>query len=799
MGTSNREITREELSAELEKKFGVTVSEGTAEQLYFTLSGLIMNRLKENLDRTAETQAYAKKVCYLSMEFLVGKNFKYTASALGLLSEINELLASSGSELTVDSIAGVENDPGLGNGGLGRLAACYMNSLSTLGYPAVGYSILYEKGFFTQTVIDGEQIEKADGWLKTGKIWLIPREEESVEVSMGGKVRELWGSDRLRIVTEGAERFRAVPYDLPVQGFGTETVNYIRLWKAERIVSSNDPYVPKSDEWDGELISSSLYPSDDGNEGKLLRLSQQYFLVGATLADIVARHKRLYGSLERFAEMNAIHINDTHPALAIPELMRILMDENGYSWDDSWGIVSRVFSYTNHTVMPEALESWNVDLFRLRLPRIYRIVKEINEKVCERFWGRFPGDFSRISRMAPIAYSRIRMANLCASACHSVNGVSEIHSEIIKTSVFRDHAEFAPEKFTSVTNGVSHIRWLVLCNPELTSLITEAIGDGFLNEPEALTELLKFKDDSVFLESLLRVKSKNGKRFLDFCAGSSNDCYDPEGIIDVHIKRFHEYKRQLLNALKILYVYIGIKEGRLTEIPPVTFVFGGKAAPGYKTAKNFLKLIWNIGVLIYSDKAVRDRIKVVFAENYGVSSAEVIIPAAHIGEQISLAGKEASGTGCMKLMMNGALLLGTPDGANLEIRDSVGEENSYIFGLDSSGAERIAHEGYRPMKYYMQSDKIRAAVDALDLIPDGSLADDIKRYLLFSGDRPDPYMCLCDFEPYLNVWERAVKDASDRSSYAEKSLVNIAMSGRFSSDRSIREYAEKIWKTETVR
>ena len=799
MQTSFPRITREELSAGFEKKFGVTPSGATAEQWYFVLSGAIMERLEDAVIKTVDKQRSAKKVYYLSMEFLVGKNLKYAADAMGLLSNIEELITVESPAFTFEQIEEVETDPGLGNGGLGRLAACFMNSLSSLDYPAVGYSILYEKGFFTQTVVEGEQIEKPDVWLKTGKNWLVPHEEESVEVSMGGEVREFWGNDRLHTFIEGGESFRAIPYDLPVPGFRTETVNYIRLWKGEKIETVKDKVSSGKDEWCGDEISASLYPSDDRNEGKLLRLSQQYFLVSATVADIVNRHKRLYGSLERFAELTAIHINDTHPALAIPELMRILMDENGYSWDDAWEIASCVFSYTNHTVMPEALESWNADLFRLRLPRIYAIVKEINERICRQFWEKFPGDFSRISRMAPISYSRVRMAELCLSAAHTVNGVSRIHSEILKTNVFRDYAEYAPGKFTSVTNGVTHIRWLALCNPALASLIKEAIGERFLKEPESLGDLLKFKDDASFLDSLAEVKYANAVRFSEKCSEHGGVYPDPTSLIDVQIKRFHEYKRQLMNALKILYLYVGIKSGLFADLPSVTFVFGGKAAPGYKTAKTVMKLIWNIGTLLYRDVKVRDRITLVFAEDYGVSSAELIIPAAHIGEQISLAGKEASGTGCMKLMMNGALLLGTPDGANLEIRDAVGEENSYIFGLDSTEVERELREGYRPMKYYLRNERVRIAVDALDLIPDVSVSEEIKRYLLFSGDRPDPYMCLRDLEPFLNVWERAVRDASNRTSYASKALVNIALSGRFSSDRAVKDYAEKIWKIENVR
>lgn len=794
MGPVYEKITPGELSAVLEKRSGTSLKDASREQLYFALSDIIAGRLKAARERTEKKQRNSKKVYYLSMEFLVGKNLKYNASATGLFDCINDILSESGNQNTIDDIATVERDPGLGNGGLGRLAACYMNSLSSLDYPGTGYSICYEKGFFTQSIVDGEQIERPDDWLKTGKAWLVPKDEETVRVSMGGKIRESWQKDRLYVMTDGAEEFRAVPYDLLIPGFLTDTVNRIRLWKAEKVMTGEKgPGFPGPDEWGGDEISSSLYPPDELTEGKLLRLSQQYFLVSASVSDILREHEKIYGSLDRFADLTAIHVNDTHPALAIPELIRILLDDYGLTWDDAWRITNSVFSYTNHTVMPEALETWNVDLFRIRLPRIFRIIKEINEKVCSSFWDRFPGDFSRISRMAPVSYSRIRMAELCASSVHSVNGVSKIHSEILRKTVFGDYSEYSPDLFTSVTNGVSHIRWLKLCNPALTVLIKDCIGDGFEKDPSRLSELLKYKDDRSFLESLARVKKVNAGRLSAKCENGKDTSPDPDSVFDVQIKRFHEYKRQLMNALKILYVYVSIKNGQFSDLPPLTFVFGGKAAPGYKTAKDILRLIWNIGVLISSDKTVSERIKVLFAEDYGVSSAEIIIPAAYVSEQISLAGKEASGTGCMKMMMNGALTLGTPDGANIEIRDAVGDENTYIFGHDSSEVERIYRDGYRPMKYYMRNDRVRVATDALDLIPDKYLTDEIKRYLLFSGDSPDPYMCLCDFETYLNAWERSVRDAANKDVFARKSLVNIAQSGYFSSDRAVKEYAEKIW------
>ena len=797
MEKNYKEITPDELSRFAEQKYGIPIRDANAEQLYFSISSLIVSRLSESLKKWRESSRGEKTVYYLSMEFLTGKNLKYDALSMGLTESIVNSLSAAGAKYSLDDIALVEKDPGLGNGGLGRLAACYMNSLSTLNYPALGYSICYERGFFTQSIIDGEQIERPDDWLKTGKVWLIPGNDETLEVVMGGKIKESWQKSGLKITTECGETIKAVPYDLPIPGYNSNTVNPIRLWKAvkEERHSDDGCFIKDADEeWGSADISSVLYPSDELIEGKLLRLSQQYFLVSASIQDIIRRHIGTYGSLERFGEVTCIHINDTHPSLAIPELMRIFMDEYGYSWDFAWDTVGNVFSYTNHTVMPEALETWNVELFRLRLPRIYSIILEINERVCSVFFDIFNGDFERVARMAPISYSRVRMASLCVSSAGSVNGVSKIHSEILKRNVFSDFAECFPEKFHSVTNGVSHMRWLSLCNPSLSMLIKKVIGDSFEREPCELRRLLNVKDETAFLESLQRVKRSNKNRFSDICTGVSDSRPDPDGVFDVQIKRFHEYKRQLMNALKILYYYRKIKEGSYRDYPQLTFIFGGKTASGYKIAKTVLKLIWNVGVMISSDQSVKNKIIVLFAEDYGVSSAETIIPSADISEQISLAGKEASGTGCMKMMMNGALTLGTPDGANLEIRDAVGDENAYIFGMGSIEAENALCEGYHSMKYYIESERVKKAVDTLDYLPDCSVSEEIKKYLLFFGDTPDPYMCLRDFDSYIIAWERAVKDVMNGMAYASKSVVNIAESGFFSSDRAVKEYAEKIWR-----
>ncbi|MBQ1977044.1 MAG: glycogen/starch/alpha-glucan phosphorylase, partial [Clostridia bacterium] len=611
-----------------------------------------------------------KTVYYLCMEFLIGRSLKNNLWNLDLAHQYEGALKELGFDL--ESLYDMEPDPGLGNGGLGRLAACFMDSLTTLDYPAMGFSLCYEYGLFKQKIIDGNQVELPDVWMNFGDAWLAPRTDKAYTVRFGGHVQESWDSGHCTITHTEYDEVQAVPYDMFISGHDSKTVNKLRLWKAHNTTKFNmnlfsqGQYVQALQKnTDAEVISKVLYPSDDHDEGKLLRLSQQYFLVSASLQSIIAEHLNTYGSLYNFADKVAIHINDTHPALCVPELMRILMDTYSYNWEAAWSVVTQVVSYTNHTVLPEALEKWNVDLFRLKLPRIYMIVEEINRRLCADLWNMYPGDWDRISRMAIVGYSQIRMANLSVAASHTVNGVSALHSEILKKSVFHDYYKAMPYKFTNVTNGIAHRRWLCYSNPGLSGLLDECIGTGYRKDPTQLDNFLKFREDTSVLARLQQIKAENKKFFASEMLKKRGVTVDPDSIFDVQVKRMHEYKRQLLNVLKIIAYYNELKENPNANIQPTTFIFGGKAAPGYYMAKDIIKLIWSLGQEIERDPRMREIIRVVYLEDYNVSTAEILMPASDISEQISLAGKEASGTGCMKFMINGALTLGTMDGANV--------------------------------------------------------------------------------------------------------------------------------------
>ncbi len=798
---------RQSLEDKLIRYFGVHADEADAEQIYKATALSIKDTLaaKRVEFKRQQKKAQAKKIYYLCMEFLVGKTMKNAVMNLGLEDEYKEVLADMGYSL--DDAYEMDVDLGLGNGGLGRLAACFMDSLTTLEYPATGFSICYEYGFFKQKLVDGEQIELPDMWMDRGGVWLNPRTDKSFTVRFGGTVHENWNGDKCDITYENYSEVRALPYDLLISGYDSKAVNNLRLWKAVDTTSFNmnlisqGEYVRAMQETsNAEIISKVLYPSDAHDEGKLLRLSQQYFLVSASLQSIISDHLAAYGSLGNLADKIAIHINDTHPALVVPELMRILIDVYSYSWDEAWSTVTRVVSYTNHTVLPEALETWNVDLFRLKLPRIYMIVEEINRRLCTDLWNMYPGDWDRISRMSVVAYSQIRMANLSVIASHTVNGVSALHSDILKKTVFHDFYKAYPQKFTNVTNGIAHRRWLCYSNRGLSSLLDETIGDGYRKDPERLEEFLKYKNDPAILERLRDIKAENKLAFSKHWFNKTGVSLDVNSVFDTQVKRIHEYKRQLLNVLKILALYAEIKNNPNAEITPTTFIFGGKAASGYYMAKNIIRLIWSLGEEIARDPVARDVIRVVFLEEYNVTESELLMPATDISEQISLAGKEASGTGCMKFMINGALTLGTLDGANVEIREAVGDDNIYIFGLTDSQVYDLWKRGYESVKYYMQSDRLRAAIDMLS---QKSLAGNdfksIVSYLLYSHGVSDPYMCLADFDSYMNTFDSMMTDYADKKAWTEKSLVNIAKAGFFAADRSIKEYADNIWHIKKVK
>ncbi len=771
------------------------------EQLYLATVGAIKELVAERRERfkKREKAASAKKVCYLCMEFLVGRSLRAVSQNMGIYDALGKICESYGK--TFDEVYSVEVDPGLGNGGLGRLAACYMDALSVGDYSAIGYSLLYENGLFRQKLVDGEQVELPDLWLQDGAPWLYPRPEKSVSVRFGGLISESWENGELRITHTEYDEVRAVPFDLMIVGTETDAVNPLRLWRAKETHSSVSDFPSQGTyihaiekDRNATEITRQLYPADHMDEGKLLRLTQQYFLVSASLQNMISDYFGAYGTLVHFEDKIAIHVNDTHPALCIPELMRILMDVYSYSWDDAWRVVTHTVTYTNHTVMPEALECWRVDLFRVKLPRIFSIVSEINRRFCADLWHMYPGDWDRISRMAIVSHGQVKMANLCVVGAHTVNGVSALHSDILKKTVFRDFYKMTPWKFTNVTNGIAHRRWLCGANPALSAFLSECIGEGFRHNAAELSRFAAFADDSAVLERLDGIKRQNKCRFADYAKKKTGRSLDPDSIFDVQVKRMHEYKRQLLNILKILSLYNTLCQTPDAPIPNQTFIFGAKAAPGYAMAKELIRLAYYLGKELEENPITRDRLKLVFMEDYNVSMAEVLIPAADISEQISLAGKEASGTGNMKLMMNGALTLGTLDGANVEILEAVGEENIYIFGLNTYEVEEAWRRGYQAKDIYHSSEKLRGVIDRLYGRLGGQSFSHVADYLINGGYTvADPYMCLADFDAYCYEHGRAVTDYADRLAWSRKSLLNIAASGRFASDRAIETYAKEIW------
>ena len=809
--TEKRKITKQELKERIEAKLVtrgiIDPKDATCEQLYQASVATVKDVMIEFREefKKRKKAASAKKICYLCMEFLVGRSLKNDVVNLGIYDELSELLCDFGSSF--EKVYSCECDPGLGNGGLGRLAACFMDSLSSLDYAANGYSLLYETGLFRQKIIDGEQIELPDEWLESGGAWLVPHPEKSVSVRLGGKIEEKWENGALKILNYEYDEVKAVPYDLLIPGTTTNAVNTIRLWRSRPVNpgvvgynASQSSYVKTlSDSSNAEVITKQLYPKDDYDEGKLLRLTQQYFLVSASLQSIISDYFADHGSLAGFENNVAIHINDTHPALYIPELMRILMDVYSYNWDDAWSVVVKTVSYTNHTVLPEALECWRVDLFSMKLPRIFTIVNEINRRFTADLWNLYPGDWDRISRMAIVAYNQVRMANLSVVGSHTVNGVSKLHSDILKKTIFHDFYKMTPWKFTNVTNGVVHRRWLNTANPALSRLLDELIGPEFRDDASNLSKLIEYQNDSSVLESIGKIKHRNKELFAYYAYNKCGKRIDPDSIFDVQIKRMHEYKRQLLNVLKIISLYNEIIENPNADIPPQTFIFGCKAAPGYVMAKKLIKLIWFLSEELERNPLTRDRLKIVFMEEYNVSLAEILIPAADISEQISLAGKEASGTGCMKLMMNGALTVGTLDGANVEILEAVGKDNIFIFGLNTHEVDELWRSGYTARDYYHSSKELKRVVDRFNSpIADQDFSH-IADYLINGGyGVADPFMCLADFDSYLSIYKSALTNYKNREDWCRKSLINTAQSGTFASDNSINNYAKNIWHAAPV-
>lgn len=796
---------RAALENKLARQFGCGAKDAGEEQIYKAVALCVKDILTER--RTAfkkkVARTGAKQVYYLCMEFLLGRSLRNNLCNLGLENEWRTALEELG--FSLERICECEPDAGLGNGGLGRLAACFMDALASGGYPATGFSICYDYGLFRQMIVDGVQLELPDVWLPGGEVWLQPRSDRIQRVRLGGHIREEWHEGHLEIVCDGGEEIEAVPYDMMISGADREAVCALRLWRARNIrnfnmgLFSQGEYMKALEKSNSaEILSKVLYPSDNHAEGKLLRLSQQYFLVSASCQSILRDHLAAYGMLENLPEKVAIHINDTHPALVIPELMRIFLDEYRFTWEKAWDLVTRTVSYTNHTVMPEALECWSEDIFALRLPRIHMIVKEINERFCREAWSRFPGEWDRISRMSVIAAGQVRMANLSVIGSHKINGVSELHSEILKKSVFFDFHKMYPTRFCNVTNGVAHRRFLNYANPSLGALLDECIGTEYRKNPSRLAEFAKFAEDGAVLSRLAQIKRANKEGFAAWLHEKSGKLIDPVAMFDVQIKRLHEYKRQLLNCLHIIGLYLDLKENPNMEIRPRVFLFGAKAAPGYEMAKRIIKLICMLEKEIDACPQVRERLRVVFLEDYNVSMAERLIPATELSEQISMAGKEASGTGCMKLMMNGALTIGTADGANVEIARAVGEENIFLFGHSATEVEELWARGYQAASFYTGNERLMRIVNALGAGIGGESFADIGTYLLAGQGVADPYLCLADFEAYRRAQLAVSAAYADSARWNEMSLRNIAASGYFSADRSISEYAAHIWGVKPV-
>ena len=795
-----KEQVKDNIETKLSRYFGCTPDEASKDQMYKAVAMTIRDMLtsKRNKFKHDVNAVGAKRVYYMCMEFLLGRSLKTNICNLGLDKEYGAALKEYGVEL--EDLYSCEPDAGLGNGGLGRLAACFMDSLASLDYPATGFSICYEYGFFKQMIVNGMQVELPDIWLPGGEVWLVPRTDRVYQVKLGGRVREEWKEGHLEIVYEDAECIEAVPYDMMISGGDSTAVSQLRLWKARDIRNFNmslftqGQYAKAVEEsTNAETISKVLYPSDNHVEGKLLRLSQQYFMVSASCQSIIRDHMAVYGRIDNLAEKVAIHINDTHPALCIPELMRILVDEYFVDWDRAWKMVTEICSYTNHTVMPEALETWGEDLFRLRLPRIYTIVKEINERFCREAWNVFPGNWNKISKMSVIGYGQVRMANLCVIGSHCINGVSKLHSDILVKSIFHDFYAMYPERFCNVTNGIAHRRWLCYSNPKLAGLLDETIGTGYRHNPIELNNFAKYADDKDVLERVRSIKHDNKIAFANMLHNKTGKLIDTHSLFDVQIKRLHEYKRQLLNVLNIISLYLDIKDNPNADVQPITFLFGAKAASGYYHAKRIINLIYCLGKEIENDPIAREKLAVVFLEDYNVSMAEALVPAAEISEQISMAGKEASGTGCMKLMMNGAMTIGTLDGANVEMLAEAGRDNMYIFGLTSAEVDDLWLRGYNAQEYYISNTKIQRIVKALTVGFAGESFADIANYLTTGPGIADPFLCLADFESYRTTHAKAVSDYVNKEKWNRMSLMNIAASGFFAADRSIKEYADNIW------
>ncbi len=799
--TYNKETLKEAIVQKLRLNYGCTEKQATDGEMMKACAMVLRDIMAERGVQTREntTREEKRKVHYLSLEFLMGRSLMKNAFNLELLGALNEAIDELGFKAA--DIFEMEPDAGLGNGGLGRLAACYLDSMTTLEIPAAGYSICYELGIFKQKIVEGQQVELPDDWMQLGDAWLLPKLQEAEEVHFGGTVRTRWDNGHLMVVHEDYTRVLAVPCDMEIAGYDTDHVNTLRLWQArspkpiDMKLFSQGQYLHAAEERAmADAISQVLYPEDNHYEGKSLRLKQQYFFVSATIQSIVRKHIQQYGTVKNFHEKNVIQINDTHPTLVIPELMRILVDDAGMDWGEAWHIVTHCVAYTNHTVMAEALEVWPQQLFETLLPRVWQILQEIARR-----WQQQVEDFyhdpAKTAKLAIIWDGGVRMANLCIAGSMAVNGVSALHSEILRKDLFKDACRMQPDKFKNVTNGIDHRRWVSQINPGLDSLIRDLTGgDGYLTHPMELKKLEQYVGDTSVLARLDDIKKANKQAFADFAKKQQGVVLNTDAIFDVQVKRLHEYKRQLMNVLQIIYLYQRLQDDPDLSIPPQTFLFGAKAAPGYAVAKRIIHLINSLADQVNSDPLCRDRLQVVFLENYRVSLAEMLMPASEVSQQISTAGKEASGTGNMKFMINGALTVGTLDGANVEMHELLGDENMFLFGLKADEVEHLRHT-YDPQLLYQRDPVLRRAVDTLKTgFRDGVTYEDIWQRLLTDTDGPaDQYMVLADFAAYCDAESRMRHTYEDRNRWNAMSLTNIARSGVFAADRAIAQYADTIW------
>ena len=809
----DKESIKNTIVGKVQRYNGLPIEEASKAQIYRALASTVRDQIMQKVVecRDIRKKNKGKRLYYLSVEFLMGRSMY--CNMLNLLStkEYTEALQELGIDLR--EILKEEPEPGLGNGGLGRLAACFLDSLSSLNLPAMGCTIRYEYGLFRQKIVDGQQVELPDSWLDNGNAWETAKMEDTCEVHFGGHVEETMINGQQKFVTRDYYTVEAVPYDMPVVGYDAVTVNPLRMWSARSPKKldlknfSEGRYVQASEEIElAETISKVLYPEDRHYEGKMLRLKQHYFFTSASLQYILKEYKQTFGNdMSKLPQKVVIHINDTHPGMAIPELMRLLIDEEGLGWDEAMNITRQTIAYTNHTIMAEALEKWPVNMVQQLLPRCYQIICEMNRRLCERLWNFFPGDWDRIARMAIVSYDNVHMANMLVAMSYSVNGVSKLHGEILKEETFHDFNLVMPEKFSAITNGITHRRWLMSCNPELTELINQSIGTDWIREPGKLSELRPFADDAAFREEFAKIKQHNKERLAKMLKDRQNVDVDPAFMFDVQAKRLHEYKRQMLNALHILVLYNRIVNDETFTMQPRVFIFGAKASPGYTRAKQIIRMICALSRLIEKHPRARKMLQVVFLENYDVSSAEVLIPAAEVSEQLSTASKEASGTGNMKFMMNGAVTIGTLDGANVEISEQVGMDNIYIFGMRSNTVRDMYRENtYNPMTIYESNHEIREAMTQMidgTLMPENPAAlQELYHSLLLGswGSIGDSFFVLKDFGSYSMAQKRLNADYADQVKWQKMAVTNTAMSGIFSSDRTIREYNEKIWHLEPL-